>query len=189
MRAAAGVCYNHVAMMDLLDQTTLNQRVVHELMPSAQKFVWIATANLKDMHVRYGGLGKYHSFLALLNDMAKRGVSIRMLHASEPSQSFHDSIQKYKYLQGDGIEIVLCPRVHMKLVIVDGRRAYLGSANITGAGLGEKSVRRRNFETGILTDDSATVTALAALFDAVWMGAHCRTCGRRSLCIAPLDTP
>lgn len=31
------------------------------------------------------------------------------------------------------------------------------SANITGAGLGGKSARRRNFETGWLTDDPETI--------------------------------
>ncbi len=176
-------------MFDFLDHETLNQRVVHELIPSAQSFVWIATANLKDMHVQYGRGGRYRSFLAMLNDLAKRGVSIRILHASEPSQSFHDSIQKYKYLQGDAIELALCPRVHLKTVIVDGRCAYAGSANITGAGLGEKSARRRNFETGWLTDDPETIKRLMSYFDQIWMGAHCASCGRRNLCIAPLDKP
>jgi len=174
-------------MFELLDHETLNRRVVHELMPSAREFVWIATANLKDMHIRRGLSGRYRSFLALINDLAKRGVSIRLLHAAEPSQSFQQSIQKYKFLQGDAIELALCPRVHMKTVIVDGKRAYVGSANVTGAGLGEKSVRRRNFEVGWITDDLDTIQELMRLFDSIWMGARCRDCGRRDVCIAPLD--
>jgi phosphatidylserine/phosphatidylglycerophosphate/cardiolipin synthase-like enzyme len=176
-------------MFSFLDYTELNQKVVHELIPSAREFVWLATANLKDMHVHRGKLSRYRSFLALLDELAERGVAIRLLHAAEPSQSFHDSIQKYRHLQGDAIELALCPRVHMKAVIVDGKKAYIGSANISGAGLGEKSHHRRNFETGILTDEPITIDRLMYLFDTIWMGKYCRECGRRDHCIAPLDMP
>ena len=176
-------------MFSFLDYTDLNQQVVHELIPSAREFVWLATANLKDMHIHRGTSSRYRSFLALLDELAGRGVVIRLLHAAEPSRSFLDSIQKFRHLQGDAIELALCPRVHMKTVIVDGNKAYIGSANISGAGLGEKSHRRRNFETGILTDDPDTIERLMDLFDTIWMGKYCRECGRRDHCIAPLDMP
>ena len=35
----------------------------------------------------------------------------------------------------------------------------IGSANLTGAGMGMKSPRKRNFEAGILTDDPEMVEA------------------------------
>ena len=44
-----------------------------------------------------------------------------------------------------------CPRLHAKAVIIDARAMYLGSANLTGAGLGAKADGRRNFEWGIWT--------------------------------------
>jgi phosphatidylserine/phosphatidylglycerophosphate/cardiolipin synthase-like enzyme len=74
----------------------------------------------------------------------------------------------------------------MKCVIVDGKRAFLGSANLTGAGMGAKSVRRRNFEAGILTDTPETVSALMDLFDNLFMGEHCLKCDRRSVCPDPI---
>ena len=43
--------------------------------------------------------------------------------------------------------------VHFKLIIIDSTIAYVGSANLTGAGMGMKSPKKRNFEAGILTDD------------------------------------
>ena len=43
----------------------------------------------------------------------------------------------------EGVERILCPRVHFKSVIVDGRFAYSGSANLTGAGMGAKSKEKR----------------------------------------------
>ena len=44
--------------------------------------------------------------------------------------------------------------------MVDGVKAYFGSANLTGAGMGAKSKKKRNFENGILTDDPALVEPL-----------------------------
>ena len=41
--------------------------------------------------------------------------------------------------------------VHFKLIIIDSTIAYVGSANLTGAGMGMKSPKKRNFEAGILT--------------------------------------
>jgi phosphatidylserine/phosphatidylglycerophosphate/cardiolipin synthase-like enzyme len=175
-------------VIELLDYRTLNQRVVHELIPRAKEFVWLATANLKDMYVDCGA-ARFRSVLSVFSELAGRGVTIRILHASEPSQAFQQSIQRYKNLQDDAIELALCPRVHMKLVIVDGLAAYAGSANITGAGLGEKALRNRNFEVGWITDEQATVAHLMQLFDDVWRGAQCRACGRRKVCPLPLDKP
>ena len=63
---------------------------------------------------------------------------------------------------------MLCPRVHFKCIIVDGRKAYFGSANLTGAGMGAKSERKRNFENGVLTDDPSLVEPLVEQFDSVW---------------------
>jgi phosphatidylserine/phosphatidylglycerophosphate/cardiolipin synthase-like enzyme len=77
---------------------------------------------------------------------------------------------------------MLCPRVHFKSVVVDGRFAYSGSANLTGAGMGAKGAHKRNFESGIVTDDPAMVKALMDQFDDLWRGAHCVKCGRREYC-------
>ena len=68
---------------------------------------------------------------------------------------------------------------------VDGVKAYFGSANLTGAGMGAKSVRKRNFEHGVLTDDPALVTPLVEQFDSIWRGDFCRDCGRRDFCGDP----
>ena len=54
---------------------------------------------------------------------------------------------------------MLCPRVHFKMLIFDFESAYIGSANLTGAGIGMKSSNRRNFEAGILTDEAHLIDA------------------------------
>ncbi len=62
---------------------------------------------------------------------------------------------------------MLCPRVNFKCIIIDGVKAYFGSANLTGAGMGAKSVKKRNFENGVLTDDPTLVEPLVEQFDSV----------------------
>ena len=81
----------------------------------------------------------------------------------------------------------LCPRVHLKAVIVDRAFLYLGSANWTGAGLGAKGTGRRNFELGIVTDDSLLLDDVQEIFDRIWRGAECSACKLRQECAAPLD--
>jgi phosphatidylserine/phosphatidylglycerophosphate/cardiolipin synthase-like enzyme len=69
---------------------------------------------------------------------------------------------------------------------VDGGWAYLGSANLTGAGLGAKHVDARNFELGLLTEDFDVIDRVRALFQAVWSGAECGSCRRRAVCPDPI---
>src|SRR5262249_43767867 len=86
-----------------------------------------------------------------------------------------------------GFELRVCPRVHMKAVIVDGALLYLGSANWTGAGLGARGSGRRNFELGVVTDDALLLDQVQALYDRVWRGGECKGCKLRPQCPGPLD--
>ena len=56
----------------------------------------------------------------------------------------------------------IADEAHFKEVLFDLKFAYIGSANLTGAGLGMKSGRNRNFEAGILTDDPELIKAVAS---------------------------
>jgi phosphatidylserine/phosphatidylglycerophosphate/cardiolipin synthase-like enzyme len=67
-------------------------------------------------------------------------------------------------------------------VIVDGKLAYTGSANLTGAGIGAKSKDKRNFEAGIVTDEKEMVGKIAEQFDGIWRGCHCHGCKRKQFC-------
>ncbi|MCK5683521.1 phospholipase, partial [bacterium] len=75
-----------------------------------------------------------------------------------------------------------CPRVHFKIIVVDGVFAFSGSANLTGAGMGAKSPRRRNFESGIITTESNLVSSIMEQYDNVWMGKFCKDCSRKEYC-------
>ena len=138
--------------------------------------LWIGTADIKDLYV-----GE-RPFLGVLADLLRKGREIRLIHAKEPGPNFREDFDHYPILS-TGLEHILCPRVHFKIILFDLRLAYIGSANLTGAGLGMKSARNRNFEAGILTDEPALVAAAIEQFDSVWSGAQCKNCGRRQYCV------
>jgi hypothetical protein len=58
----------------------------------------------------------------------------------------------------------------------DGTCAYAGSANLTGAGMGAESDRRRKVENIFFTADPALFAAIMGQFDWVWMGVYCTIC-------------
>jgi phosphatidylserine/phosphatidylglycerophosphate/cardiolipin synthase-like enzyme len=53
-------------------------------------------------------------------------------------------------------------QLHAKMILADGERAYVGSANLTDTSL------HYNFEIGLLLDDRAVVASLERIFDYVF---------------------
>ena len=155
---------------------------------SVRKSLWIGTADIKDLYVKVGAGTK--PFLAVLAQLVRKGVEPRIRHQLErpygrdSSQSREDFDQYPSLIEG--MERALCPRVHFKLLVFDCQEVYIGSANLTGAGIGMKGENTRNFEAGILTDDPALVSQAIQQFDSVWMGLHCKTCKRRQFCTDPI---
>ncbi len=154
-------------------------RKVVQRAPLVRSSLWIGTADIKDLYVE----GK--PFLGVLSDLVSGGREVRLIHAKEPGPNFREDFDRYPALF-TGMERVLCPRVHFKIIIFDLKTAYIGSANLTGAGLGMKSSRTRNFEAGILTDEPELVDAAIEHFDSVWAGFKCRDCARKEYCPDPI---
>ena len=69
---------------------------------------------------------------------------------------------------------------------MDGAWLYLGSANLTGAGLGAKHPDSRNFELGFVTEDFDTIDRVTALLRVGVDGAECGRCRLRSVCPDPI---
>jgi len=166
-------------MLEFITDRNIYEKVICGRVAKAHRFVWIATADLKDLHVDKGG--RMVPFLEILSDLVKKHVEIRLLHAKEPGPLFRKDFDRYPNLI-KGMERILCPRVHLKAVVIDGGFAYTGSANLTGAGMGAKSEHKRNFESGIITDDETIVAQVMEQFDTIWTGAHCPKCGRKKFC-------
>ncbi len=176
------------------------QRVITAVL-NAQISVWIGTANLKELLVeaeptvatrgsarrgRRRSSNDYQSMTAALNELAIRGVELRILHGEMPSRPFRTELAAQPAL-ARALGFRRCPRVHLKVVIVDGALLYLGSANWTGAGLGARGSGRRNFEFGIVTDDGVLLDTVQNLYDQIWRGGECTSCRLRDECPGPLD--
>ena len=162
----------------------LHERVIVDEVLKAASWVWIATANLKDMHIAMAR--GYKPILEVFDQMAARRVHFRIVHSEMPSRPFRATLDRCTSLVKGGLELQVCPRSHWKLVIVDGRFAYMGSANFTGAGLGVKNAKRRNLEIGYVTEDPGLVGQLASLFDGFWIGDHCSGCAFTDRCPDPI---
>lgn len=148
-------------------------------MPKVKRLLWIGTADIKDLYV------EERPFLGIIADLINKGREVRLIHAKEPGPKFREDFDRYPLLI-TGLERALCPRVHFKILIFDLQMAYIGSANLTGAGIGMKSSRTRNFEAGILTDNPALVESAINHFDAVWAGFKCKDCARIKYCGDPI---
>lgn len=153
---------------------------------SCRHRLFISTADVKDLHLPLPGGRRSRSIVDAFNELAGRGVEIRLLHAGVPSGPF---IQELKARRLTRFVMRRCVRIHAKAIVVDGTTMYLGSANLTGAGLGAKSDKRRNFEAGIWTDELHLIDPVTDMLDAIWNGARCEDCGRKAQCPVPLEEP
>ena len=166
-------------MLEFITDRDIYEKVICERVKDTRRFIWIATSDLKDLYVQKNR--DMVPFLEILSDLIERRVEVRLLHAKEPGAAFREDFDKYPNLIG-GMERILCPRVHLKTVIIDGNFAYSGSANLTGAGMGAKSEHKRNFEAGFITDELKIINQVMEQFDNIWRGIHCNLCKRKKYC-------
>jgi phosphatidylserine/phosphatidylglycerophosphate/cardiolipin synthase-like enzyme len=162
------------------------QQVVIGGMLTAKVSLDIATADFKAMLVPHGGRRKAPSIVDVFRKLAEGGVEIRLLHSGTPSAA---ALRELKRRLPQRLTIRRCPRLHAKAVVVDCFAMYLGSANLTGAGLGAKADGRRNFELGIWTTSPSLIDGVLEHFNALWEGRKCGACRRKEVCPVPLEEP
>ena len=160
------------------------RRVVLDGMLKAKVSLDIATADFKAMQLPDGR--DFVSVVTHLVRLARQGVEVRLLHAGVPSGP---ALRQLRSATDANLTIRRCPRLHAKTVIVDAAAMYLGSANLTGAGLGAKRDNRRNIEWGVWTKAPAMIDAVLFQFNTLWEGRRCEGCGRREVCPVPLEEP
>ncbi len=182
-----------LAKVELICDLQHYEKVMLRALSEAKVSVWIGTANVKDIRLeapigtRARARGQYLSITERLVELVRRKVEVRILHGALPSRPFRESLGGSPELTPPRFEMRHCPRVHLKMIAVDGAYLYLGSANFTGAGLGAKAEGRRNFELGVATDDDVLLDATQARFERIWTGRECGACRLRAECPGPLD--
>jgi len=175
------------ASITLLRDFEIYEEIFQRQMKDAKTSISIATANVKDVHVK--GQRRFISVIDFFEKLCGGGIEIRLLHGGIPSQPFLENLKGSALLEKKKFTMRRCMRVHFKAVIIDARRVFLGSANLTGAGMGAKSEARRNFELGILTSNEKLVDKICETFDAIWEGKMCAECKRMNICPVPLEEP
>src|SRR5260370_13016403 len=149
-----------------LSGRALYDEVVRDGIVQAKRAVGIATANVKELYVERPGWRRgFGSILGAFDDLAARGVELRLLHAELPSRRFRAAFDRRPTLVRGGLQMKQCPRVHLKAVIVDGGWLYVGSANLTGAGLGARGDDKRNFEIRFTTADFDLCDQVHGIFE------------------------
>ena len=168
-----------MVILQFIKNRQIYDKTIIDKVPEANQFLWLSTANIKNMYVEK--YSRFVPFLEIISDLIKDNVNVRLIHAQEPGPNFKEEFDKYPALI-NGLERMLCKRIHFKTVIIDGEFIYLGSANLTGAGMGAKNKDRRNFENGIITTKKAIIDQVIDQFDKIWMGKKCENCDRKEYC-------
>lgn len=161
-------------------------RIVREGILKARVSLDIMTADFKAMLVPDGVSKRARSIVEVFRRLAAQGVEIRLLHAGTPSSA---ALRELKKSLPTNLTIRRCPRLHAKAVIIDCNRMYLGSANLTGAGLGAKGDEKRNFEMGVWTASPPMIDGVLEHFNRLWEGRACVGCRRKDVCPVPLEEP
>jgi phosphatidylserine/phosphatidylglycerophosphate/cardiolipin synthase-like enzyme len=122
-------------------------------------------------------------FIKYLMEMTNQGISVQII-CSNPSKPFKEEYEELdEQMNPKNFRIYFCIRNHAKVVIVDNKVAYIGSANITKAGLGQGIMSPGNFEMGILTENPDIIASLNARFSEIMDGDFCEGCHRADNCV------
>ena len=142
----------------------------HEIfsrMNEVKRSLKISSADLKNFSVFLDG-EKPIKFCDFLLCILSRGVHVQLLcmHPFSFYRWVTDNLPEL--LEQPKLEIRQNDHVHMKVFIYDDKTAYIGSANLTGAAIGKRSSRQRNYEAGVLVQNNEIFDAAATHFKEVW---------------------
>ena len=165
----------------------ITENFYHEVLEricEAKSSILIATGKI--MYVKVPSLKKKGKKIPLVNylmEKAEQGVSVKIIY-SDPTRNVLDRVNEYDNINKAGhFFTYYCKRNHAKAVIIDDKLAYMGSANVTDAGLGQPVLSLGNFELGFLTDDSKFISSLNAYFSKILEGNYCENCQWKDKCI------
>jgi phosphatidylserine/phosphatidylglycerophosphate/cardiolipin synthase-like enzyme len=132
----------------VISPVNARQRVL-DLIASATTTLTVESMQFADDDVR-----------AAIAARVQAGVAVRAMIA-QPSW-ISANTQAALYLHGLGVEVRTIPHLHVKAIVADGARGYLGSENLSYTSLS------KNREAGLVTIDAASVAPLVSTFEKDW---------------------
>ena len=184
---------NYAARSHSSSETRLiiNENHYHEVIEricAAKSSIKIMTANFRRFNLKpTDSQGDHYKdgtpFIKYLMAKAVQGVSVQII-CSEPSSTFSEEWKDYyrQMMNPKLFEYKYCDRNHAKVVIIDDKLAYVGSANVTPAGLGQGIFTPGNFEAGMITENQELVSSVNTLFSSIWDNNRCKGCHRAAKC-------
>jgi len=133
-----------------------SRRQIEALIDGATTELWLEQATLLD-----------DAIAERLLAAARRGVTVRFLGPLRQGEE-DLSLPNYRRLREGGAEVrrLAQPMVHAKVIVADGRRALVGSINLTRSSL------ELNRELGLITEDGAVIERLLATLQRDWAAAR-----------------
>lgn len=133
-----------------------SRRQIEALIDGATTELWLEQATLLD-----------DAIADRLLAAARRGVAVRFLGPLRQGEE-DLSLPNYRRLVEGGADVRRLgqPMVHAKVILADGRRALIGSINLTRSSLD------LNRELGLITEDPAVIARLRATLERDWAAAR-----------------
>ena len=145
-----------VTTPDYMDTKTISDEF-RVSVKSAKKEIWIVSPWITHL-------------IPEIEDSAPKGVKFKIITRIDEKDigtlSFDENIARRLISLGGG-SIKKLNSLHAKMVIVDGKKAIISSANITRAGLGDDDAEIVNYEAGVVVQGDYVKDAIT-FFDAMW---------------------
>ncbi len=153
------------------DDSAIHKKTI-ELLQGASDTVHLASSTFRDfkLYAQHGLLSLSEYLLGL----RRKCIQVRIL--TTPRMLSSQFVRNLLSHGSREIQAKTCARTHLKLICVDNRIVYFGTANLTSSGLGLRSSKRRNFEVGMISSDKACVGFIMEIFDRIWNGVYCNSC-------------
>jgi phosphatidylserine/phosphatidylglycerophosphate/cardiolipin synthase-like enzyme len=140
---------------------------VFQRINEAKSSLQLTCANLKNFSV-YLADEEPVPFSVFLLSLLRRGVGVKIV-CMDPFP-FYRYVSEHlpELFDEPGLELRQNDHVHMKVFIIDRQCAYIGSANLTGAAIGRRSSKQRNYEAGVLVGNNDIFNSAVSHFNTVW---------------------
>lgn len=162
----------NVNLISFSNYEVFNEKILNQIIQT-RKILLLGSFNLQNIRLRLNN--RYIKFSEILEKLTKRNVAIYIL--LQPRARKSSVIQSLRYINKNYKNLIIrtCSRVHLKTIIIDLKIAYIGSANITGFGLGTRSKAKRNFELGFITTDKEIISNVTRNFLDIFKGKYCNS--------------